>query len=133
MNSVASDTRSILLDSGYDESGTWTIFVGHEPAKPDRTITIYDQEGQLTQSHNRTLWHTDRIQIRVRGLTYDETYAKMLSVQKYLILKEPFQYEGSDYKGYVSFGTPYYLGLDEQKRMTWSLNFGVHREEITDG
>ena len=132
LNSIAIDVRETLIDSGFEEEGLWSIFVGHEPNKPARSITIYDQEGLLTQSHNRTLWYYDRIQIRIRGLQYDETYAKMLSVQKFLILKKPFTLNGSAYKGFVTFGTPYYLGLNEQKQVNWSINFSVHREEITE-
>lgn len=110
--------------------GVWTVFIGSEPAEPANTITIYDQEGELLQSHNRTLWETPRVQIRIRGLHYETTYAKMIAVQKDLILHEPFTDGVYRYEGFVMFGTPYNLGQDEQRRFVWSLNFRAHRKEI---
>lgn len=129
MNACSLDIRSLLISQEFDEDGDWTIVVGMEQDKPNNMITVFDREGEVLQDHNRNLWRDERIQILIRGLNYDDTYAKMIAIQKYLILLSAFEYEGCSYKAFVSFGSPYFLGADDRRRFTWSMNFRVFREE----
>lgn len=109
----------------------WTVFVGHEPNAPANAITVYDQEGIDTRAHTGEVWENPRIQIRIRGLDYETTYQKMKEIGRFLMFLTPYDDSGHRYQGCVRFGSPYYLGFDEQRRVTWSMNFEVHRSEVS--
>ena len=130
MRPCSFDVMDVITDQLSTDG--WQIYIGSEPDLPGNIITIYDREGDIIQSHNRHLWRGERIQILIKGLDYETTYAKMIEIQNLLIFIEPFMHEGSVYKGFVNFGTPYQLGLDDKRRSTWSINFKVFREETEE-
>jgi hypothetical protein len=59
--------KDTLVADGYvfGGSGDWKLWIGKQPASPDRTITIYDSAGGTPNP--RWLLDYPSVQIRVRG------------------------------------------------------------------
>jgi hypothetical protein len=135
MNPVSRDMADILEDNDVGTLGPgsgWRIFIGTEPVEGHQVITLYDHEGVGEQIVSGQVNESARLQIRVRGLDYSSTYAKIEEVKD--ILQGLFlggRYVLSDvtYFGCRAYGTPFFLGRDDRERYTWSFNCDVCREK----
>jgi Bacteriophage minor capsid protein len=79
MNSPASVICQVLLDLGLvNNSGKWTVYVSFLPATPDNAVCIYDTAGRLDgriMANGKQVSHPG-IQVRVRGMIYNEVWEK---------------------------------------------------------
>lgn len=143
MNAVSVDVATILEDEGIGTIGAatgWSINIGTEPeyrpsVSPHTTITVYDTGGSLdsylTQSVNPVAQNT--FQIRVRSKSYTTGYTKILQIIQLLEPYPVYTETGGTYDvKYYSFtrvGDIFSLGLDDNKRQIWVVNFRTTRHE----
>ena len=143
MKPIAEDIKSILVTAGVGSAtptADWSIHIGTEPAQPNKVLTIYDTGGEgsgyyLNSAKKPTVY--DTFQVRVRGMTYTEAYAKLSSVLDALDQKNHFTLAGlgsgetTKYGGIFMLGRPVSLPKDDNGRSLWVVNFRVVREKIS--
>jgi len=80
MNSPSQVIRQLLLNFalGEETEGDWTIFTSFLPDTPDLAICVYDTAGRFDGRIMRGGEWIERpgVQVRVRGVTYKETWEK---------------------------------------------------------
>ena len=128
MTSPAEDIKALLeaesslaLDFGTD------LFVGDMPESPDNCICVMDTGGFAPSIGP---YYHPSVQILVRGTvgSYSETIAQAqaLCITLHAYYGTP---SGSSfyYAGVWSLGDPFYIGVDENNRPLFSINFRIQR------
>lgn len=116
----------------------WEIFVGHEPAEPEKIITIYDtspiKDGR-TMRDGVTHQHYG-LQVKVRALHYPIGYAKVAEIvnalDKVLWVRVPTNYGEFVFRSFTRASGPVCLGPDEtNNRFLFTLNVlaDIHKME----
>lgn len=131
MNPSSVDIKDMIeaSDSGLILSFGTDLFIGSEPDKPDKCVTIYDMSGG-TPARNFTLLNPS-IQVRVRGdeFGYLAAYALAESIRDFLHVKTLETINGAIYVGIVAQGDIGLLKYDEQRRPIFTMNFEIWRTE----
>ena len=147
MNLVSIDIKERLLERGLGyfveadgRAADYAICISSEPATPDRVITIYDTGGPSPMEcmdAGRNPIHQETFQIRVRGIGYLETRAKLDDIIWVLHRREVYmaanQFPGEPYMKYTEIakqGAALPLPKDGKGRDIWTQNFRVFRHEM---
>lgn len=128
MTSCSSDIKTLLeADSSLAlEFGT-DLFIGELPETPNQCCTIVDTGGYETKIGP---YYSPTVQMLFRGDVgeYEETYSLAQAVT--ILLHE---YSGTPsgstfyYTGIWSLGDPFFIGVDENERPLFSINFRIQR------
>ena len=137
---VAVDVANLFAETGvgtlYPGTGVGgtKIYVGTMMDKPDLAVALYDSTGIGRQLVNGKLFEKDQtIDVRVRGLDYNDTYDKceeMVNRLRDWSKVGGFTYEGSRYLGFVGITQPMGMGVDDRERYIWSFSFTAKREYV---
>lgn len=130
-NTAAEDLKDELEAAGVGtfaaETG-WSLRVGKEPAKPNRTVTLYDTGGP--EPNPKFLLEEPRVLARVRGEPddYPGASAKALEVRDALLGSPRKTINGTVYVGIWADSDPSLLEYDEESRPIFVVNFRTVRE-----
>lgn len=136
MNPFSEDIKDLLVAGSVGvlhpnaSAGDYAISIGHEPAKPDRSITLYDSGGfDPEYIMDGTTYRQPTVQARIRGREgeYLDAYAKAEEVLNTLDRLAPQTINGAQYSGIWAVGDIARLGLDKQNRPLFTINFRTMR------
>lgn len=129
-HSPADVTRQLLIDLSLGSaSGNWSTFVGDEPDRPDRAITVYNTEGQ----HNGRVMvggevqEHHGIQVRVRAETDPVAFTKANAIAQGLsksVNRTSVTVSSTNYVAwsYSVVNGPIHLGQPTTKRHLYTIN-----------
>lgn len=104
----------------------YSIFIGREPATPDKTVTLYDTAGEAPNP--KWLLDYPRFQVRVRGKQYEDAYNQCEAVKSRLLGLPSQDLGGIRYDGiYVVIDTTF-LMTDENQRFIFTASYRIIRE-----
>lgn len=128
-NPASEDIKDLLIlsSSGLDLIYETNLFISVLPDSPDECVGIFDSGG-LTPEVNYTYEYCD-LQIRVRGniFCYKNSYILAKNISSYLHGKTERTINLTRYILIKMITEPVFLGLDENKRPLFSINFLIHR------
>lgn len=130
MKSPADDLAGFLESKGIGSrraTAGWNISVGTEPAAPTTAVTLYDTGGGAPDTGELDVFNPT-VQVRVRGNSYPEAYAKANDVMKALILAPVMTLNGSRYAFIVAETDILSLGKDENDKDIFTANFRAMRQ-----
>jgi hypothetical protein len=107
----------------------WAIYYSEEPTSPDTVITVYDTPGG-TMGNADAQQYDPNIQIRLRGHTYDDVYAKGEAVRDLLVLPLSRTIGQWFYTGFWLISDLAKIGKDANNRHLFTINFRLMREPI---
>lgn len=129
--------KDTLVHDGYTfgGSGDWHLWIGKEPASPDRSVTIYDSGGLAPNPR----WMIDypSIQIRIRGGQNDYKVAgnKAQEIRNRLIGRESYDAYGTNSDGSKDriiaingTGDIAFIGYDDNSRPAFVFNLALITE-----
>jgi hypothetical protein len=141
--SIAYDVATLFAETGVGTAwptegiGGTKIFTGFEPdVDPGtnkvltETVSIFDLTGSSEQLLTGQFEQEQEVQVRVRGMEYRETYAKIQGMIKRLrdwSRVGGFTFNDSHYLGFVRISTPTPLGQDIRRRFLFSFSFTAMR------
>jgi len=144
MNVCTEDIKDILIISPntykFADGTDWSIYIGKEPDKPDKCITLYDtggpQDDNVMDRAVDTMRHPS-FQIRVRGKAdYREVYKQLKMVDVILNRCGPWTAVSEDsgdasvrYSDIFRQGDLMWLEQDDKDRHIWVGNYQTHRKE----
>lgn len=121
---VANEVATYLANQGLGTLGT-DVFVGHQPkgSTYDNCITVYHTQGGQPDIYIPTA--EPSFQIIVRNKVYETGLSKVNSIVDELHQKRnAYLVSGETYFMFILLETePYHIGMDEQERHEWTLNF----------
>lgn len=130
-NSPANDIATMLQNDGVGTIAT-DLFVGREPDKTVKTITVFDTGSDQPAEPK---WGRDypTVQVRVRGTArdYNNTWATAESIKDALHSRPPETISGSKYVGIWALGDLIFLTYDESERPVVVANYRMIREYTT--
>ncbi len=130
IRSPAHDIAEYLQDivgTSIGGSASWSLFVGLEPASPDRCITVYDTPGvPAVPDANH---YEPSVQVRVRGVDYRDVYEKAVEIRQWLIVPRTREIDERRYVGVWPEGDISSLGRDENNRHRLVATYRIIREE----
>lgn len=124
--SVKTDLHDYLLSIGQ---GT-DISLGGFPDSPDMVVALEQYEGLpplFTQDNSGIAYERPSIQARVRGDDTAAVEARAKQLFRLLNLVNVVL-NGVKYQRVFPITSPMYMGLDENGRHHWSVNFAIHKE-----
>ena len=129
MSSPAHDIALELDDEGFGafaaDSG-WSISAAQEPSEPPTTITVFDT---ASESIYEDLDFTQaRFQVRVRGPSYPDAYAKQQAMRSFLVKEINFTRSGFLYMGIDMLGQIEMIGRDDDNRYVLVANYRLYRK-----
>lgn len=136
MNAIAEDIKDLLVDESvgvFASTSDWGIYIEREPKTPDNCITIYDAAGTTpSRASDRTVKRMiySRVEIRVRGKTYNTAWDKLTDIIDILEHKTSFTKNGTFYSGIFQEGEPFFFTDEEpgpvqggSERYIWTVVF----------
>lgn len=142
MKTVTEDIKDRLVSFGVGifasvSEDVWGIFIGEEPERLRKTITLYDTGGQQPAHtlNTRRPMEYPTYQIRVRGTTYLEAHNKIEECIN--ALERKGSWEGTTdssentirYSDTYRTSNPLYLKKDENGNYIWVVNMIAFRQE----
>jgi hypothetical protein len=123
-----------LTGTALVTTGGWELRIGKQPSSPDKVITILDSGGRGAEP-NLTIDYPN-VQILVRGdktaTGYPDAYSKMEKVRAVLLGIPSGHAEYPALTSCTQRGGIVSLGLDENDRPRFSLNFQLITEPEAD-
>jgi len=146
VSSRAMDIKDLLVTADVgrfnitelEDQSDWSINVSKRPDKPDRCITLYDSGGRPPNP----AWLVDypTVQAIIRGSEndYTELTDKVLEVKDALLGLDSQTINGNIWVSVSMLSEAAFLGYDENRRPSFSLNFqliinpssGTHRKSL---
>jgi hypothetical protein len=129
MNASSVDVKDMLVaDTTLGLVFANNLFVGKEPAKPDKCVTIYDTPGFPPMIGLETKgYEFPSVQIRVRNTTYLEGWSLIEKIKNSLHGRAQETWNGTLYSViYVSSG-PALLDWDDNGNCRFIINFNLQR------
>jgi len=133
----AEHIKDTLVTLGYSftGSGDWRLWIGKQPANPDRVITLYDSVGRTPNP--RWLLDYPAVQIRVRGgqSDYAEAGKQIKKVKSLLLGRDSYTASNGDRIVAINaLGDISFMGWDSTDRPEFVLNLAliVEPAETTD-
>lgn len=134
MNTVAKDIADLLVSNGFGSLGTssgWSIFVGLHLETPNQIISCHNVSQTRVKFYDReaeAFLFEEVFSILVRGNPedYENTAAKAQQIKNYLEGLTRFEVEEEDASENVTYAnvicpSMVYLGFDNRRRQSWSL------------
>jgi hypothetical protein len=100
-------------------------YIAQEPTEPNLTVTVYDTGGAEYSPEPGI--STATVQIRVRALTYLESYEKQILIRDTLKNLINFEIDGKKYIGFWQSSDIFSLGRDDSQRYITTSNYRVER------
>lgn len=128
MNSSAQDIKELIeADSSLSLEFGVDLFIGDMPETPNECVALFDTGGSETTVGP---YYRSSVQILLRGEVggYSEVHDRAFSINALL-----YGYSGVPtssslyYTGIWSLGDPFYIGVDEENRPLFSINFRIQR------
>lgn len=140
MGTPAGELAQYLEDQGigvFGGNADWSVHVSREPIAPDNVVTLYDTGGPAPAQVDIDL-RIKRFQVRVRGRSYPDCYAKHEEI--YRILAEddvaspaPRTIGEGVYVGVWLVSDIIAIGRDENDRHILTANYEAHRQPLEEG
>ena len=131
MNAPSKDVRAMLEDdSTLDLTYGTNLFIGREPAKVDECVIVFDTVGfppQLTLAGKGEDYFYPSIQIRVRNNKYTDGYDLIKNIMTSLHGRANETWNGTLYIVIYATSEPALLDWDDNKRVSWIINFNLQR------
>ena len=122
--------KDTLVADGYlfTPGGPYHLWIGKEPASPDKAITIYDGPGLAPNP--RWLLDYPSVQIRVRGgqNDYPDAAAKAVEIRNRLLGRESYNaYDGLGDRivSITAIGDISSVGWDDSQRPLFTFNLSM--------
>jgi hypothetical protein len=132
MNAPAQDIKDILVDASIGLTFNTNLFVGKEPADVNvLCVTVLDSGG--FDSDPNYSYERPTVQVRVRGAVggYQAAYAKAAQVKSTLHGNTLTEKNNARYIVILCMGDILPLGFDEENRPLFTVNFRIHRTDIS--
>ncbi len=131
MKSVAHEVALLLSDGTLGGTSPWSIYLAVEPNSPVNVVTLYDTGGDRPDTDELDIFHPS-FQVRVRGLSYPDAYAKQVEIRDELIHSAAFESTDGDsrYESIMATSDILSIGRDENDRHLLTANYQVIREEL---
>jgi len=100
------------------------LFVQFSPDKPDFLVAVYDSPGSAPDMHN---YRYEGVMVRVRCLKYANGWDMGNTIGLLLHAREGDVFNGVKYTGIWWTGNVEPVGLDENNRQLFSINFNIQR------
>jgi hypothetical protein len=129
MSFPARETYELLTTLAVGtQAGSWPIKIGPPTTTPDELIAVTDAPGR--SPNPKWLLDFPAVQIIVRGKNggYATAYAKAQAVKDAMLGKEAHEATGGRWDGVTMMGDINYVGVDENSRPIFSMNFSLIRE-----
>jgi hypothetical protein len=133
MSLVSEDIRDLLLasDCTLDLKFGTNLFVGFEPSEPDNCVTIYDSAVVPTTEFNADdVYYYGSFQVRVRNRKYIDGMNIATAVMEFLHNRGHEPMGGGHYELIQCTSGPALLGVDEQGRFIFVVNFSYQRRRM---
>lgn len=132
MKSPSEEIARYLVTQGYGNQlgGTagWSVNFSKEPAKPDKTITVYDTGGPEADTEELDIQYPT-IQIRVRAKGYGDAFNKMEAIRRHLKTAVPAM-ESYSVKTIRATSSVASIGPDDSGRDILTCNFQLMTQDI---
>ena len=128
-NPTSEDIKDMLEDEGaLNLTFGDDLFVGREPAKPNRVVTIFDTPGRapLLTLQSAT-YHYPSIQVRVRDTGYREGWIRINDIRNVLHARTRETRNGTVYELIAADQEPALLDWDENNRPRFVSSFEIQR------
>jgi len=134
MMPVAEDIARHLAVSGVGtfadaDVDDWGVYAHKEPETPDRVVTVYETGGSGLDTDEMDLDNVG-FQVRARGRTYAEAYAKQETAMNLLLLPGRVVTANSSYLSIDMTSTITPIGRDDNKRFLLTANYRAIRERV---
>ncbi|KKN42009.1 hypothetical protein LCGC14_0717690 [marine sediment metagenome] len=126
MGNVATDIGAMLIDEGVGTLGT-DLFIGSKPANVDACVVVFPSGGSDPEPDYN--YERPRVQVYVRGPKEDflAPANKAEAVKTALKSKTDITKNGVRYVTIWQEGDVIHLGMDENGRHQFTVNFRIHR------
>lgn len=131
MKSPAEHVKDILIEApaigAFGGLADWAVYLGRQPAGPDRVITVYDTGGDSPEAG--LLLSYPAVQVRIRGKVADYLVArnKLQDIQDRLLGITPRTMSNGDrISGIIALGDIGFFGFDaanERPEFVWNMQF----------
>lgn len=126
-------TKGFIWGDAVSGSTDWRVWIGKQPDKPDRTVTIYDTGGKA----NNPRWLLDypSVQVRVRGgpSDYREAHLKATQTRDCLLGIPSYTAGNGDRIVHVNaIGDVAFTGWDQNQRCEFVFNLSLIIEPTTN-
>jgi len=144
MNACTEDIKDILVTAPntykFSDGSDFSIYIGKEPDRPDKCITLYDtggpQDDNVMDQSAKTMRHSS-FQVRVRGKNYKNVRLQLKKVDKIINRIGSFTATAEDssetndtrYSDIFRQGDLMWLEQDDNDRHIWIANYQAHRKE----
>jgi len=126
MNPPSEDVKDILVNGTSLVFGT-DLFIGLAPSSPDNLVAVRDSGGAAPAA-NYT-YEFPAVQVYVRNNKYEDGWNQANSVKSCLHALHRETWNGTEYIQILASSEIMYLGVDENGRAEFSLNFEIHRTD----
>ncbi len=139
MNAASIDIKNMLVIESAKSHGDITeqlifaenLFIGREPASPDRTVTIFDTsvEPPLETVSKGWVYVYDGIQLRIRDRDYATGWDLANQIKTFLHERANEVWGGMYYCLITCSGNPAFLEWDDNERCKFVVNFRIQRRK----
>jgi hypothetical protein len=130
-NPTSIDVKDLLEAASvgtFAASSGWGIWIGKQPAKPDTSITLFDDGGFAPDPKFLLDRPTLRVLVRGSEWGYTGAYSKAQAVKDTLLGDDRQTVGGTLYVGIIMTGDIAFIQYDDNNRPIFSLNFQIWRE-----
>ena len=116
------------------QTANWAVFKGYEPSSgPHKCLTLFETGGDQNEQHISTPIDRPTFQVRVRSddFGYSTGRAKMSAARTALELIGNSTLSGRRFVHVVAMSEPISLGVDENSRPRWVMNFRAIRSRTS--
>lgn len=125
MSSPAETAALLLPNTIVGGSTGWSLYVGKQVPEPDATVTFYDTQGRSPNPK----WAVDfpSIQAMIRGEpnSYGPAWTKAREVRDFLLGINSQTINGDIWVSITCPGDVGFIGYDDTKRPSFSVNFNL--------
>jgi len=122
---VSQDIKDFLVSASVGIFGT-NLFIGSMPDSPDACVAIYDT-GAVEESLMQMVYEFPTFQVKVRANAYNTAQTKARAVYDALHGVNNQTKNNARYILIACQAGINFIGPDEKKRPTFTLNFRAHR------
>lgn len=139
MNAVSYDIRDMLVEASKSSETTFplelifgqNLFIGHEPAQPDETVTIFDTPAPppgLTIDPGEA-YEYGSVQIRVRARNYTDGWLMADIIKQYFLSLSRVTGTNCLYTVIYAASIPAFLEWDDNSRCKFVISIETQRIE----
>ncbi len=129
--------KDIIEEKGHGVFASeedWGIYISNEPSNPKRCISVFDTLGTHSPKYNYNPLDTPiehlTFQLRIKGLSYKESYDKLVEVARDLEKQPMTIVDESIFHNMFRTTNYLYLGKIEDDTHIWTTNFKIIRNIV---